>query len=147
MNPASRWLILVYTIPRQPSALRVGIWRKLNQLGARLLHDAAWVLPRTAAALEQFRWLCGEIQELGGAAQLWFADSAMPGGDDEWQAHFQSDVEKEYRSILLKARHPKADFARLARRFQQAQRQDYFGSPLANKTRMALLRAKGVHQR
>src|SRR5215213_12001994 len=46
-NSAGRWLLLIYTVPREPSANRVSIWRKLRRLGAILLHDAVWVLPRS----------------------------------------------------------------------------------------------------
>jgi len=46
MPPASTsdgWIVLTYRVPREPSANRVYVWRKLKQLGAIALQDAAWV--------------------------------------------------------------------------------------------------------
>ena len=39
------WVLLDYKIPREPTASRAMVWRKLKRLGALLLHDAVWVLP------------------------------------------------------------------------------------------------------
>lgn len=50
-----KWLLLVYRIPREPTAGRVFIWRKLKQLGAIALQDAIWVLPQTSRTQEQFQ--------------------------------------------------------------------------------------------
>jgi hypothetical protein len=59
------WVLLMYTVPREPSAPRVALWRKLKKLGAVLAHDAVWVLPETPATREQVRWLAQEIREGG----------------------------------------------------------------------------------
>ncbi|HET7639218.1 MAG TPA: Chromate resistance protein ChrB, partial [Ktedonobacteraceae bacterium] len=53
------------------------IWRKLKRLGATLIHDAVWVLPRTPETLEQFQLLADEICEFGGNALLWEANLAI----------------------------------------------------------------------
>src|SRR5256885_9772574 len=69
--PGTPWVLLVYKIPREPTASRAQVWRKLKRLGALLLHDAVWVLPATPWTREQFQWLTVEIGELGGEAYLW----------------------------------------------------------------------------
>ena len=69
-----KWLLLVYRIPREPTAGRVFVWRKLKQLGAIALQDAVWVLPQTARTQEQLQWLAAEISELNGEALLWEAE-------------------------------------------------------------------------
>ena len=55
------WLLLAYKIPREPSASRVYVWRKMKQLGAVLLQDAVWVLPESARTREQFQWLAADL--------------------------------------------------------------------------------------
>lgn len=65
------WVLLDYKIPREPTASRAMVWRKLKRLGALLVHDALWVLPATPWTREQFQWLAVEIGELGGEAHLW----------------------------------------------------------------------------
>ena len=69
MSPT--WLFLVYRIPQEPSAGRVFVWRKLQQLCAISLQDAIWVLPKTQRSREQFQWLASEIKELKGESTLW----------------------------------------------------------------------------
>ena len=56
--------------PREPTAARVYVWRKLKQLGAIAVQDAVWVLPDNPRTREQFQWLAAEIVELGGEVFL-----------------------------------------------------------------------------
>jgi hypothetical protein len=35
MEKRTRWLILIYQLPREPSRHRVAVWRKLRDLGAQ----------------------------------------------------------------------------------------------------------------
>ena len=65
---SSTWLLLAYKVPRDPSASRVRVWRKLKRLGAVALQDAlaydeppAWYYP---------------IRESLGAAMLLSGDAA-----------------------------------------------------------------------
>lgn len=67
------WLLLTYRMPRDPSGGRVFIWRTLKQIGAVLLHDSVWVLPRLPWTRNRFEWLASEIVLLGGEATLWEA--------------------------------------------------------------------------
>ena len=75
MNTRHKWLFLIYKIPREPTAGRVSVWRKLKQLGAVLLQDAVWVLPETTRTHEQYQWLSAEITEHGGEATVWVAET------------------------------------------------------------------------
>jgi hypothetical protein len=133
------WLLLVYRIPREPTAGRVFIWRKLKQLGAIALQDAVWVLPGTARTQEQFQWLAAEITELKGEAILWDADQLYATDSDELRRRFVQPVEKEYREILAALKKKGRDLPALSKRFQQAQTRDYFASPLGQQVRDRLL--------
>ena len=114
------WLLLTYAVPREPSASRVYVWRKLKKLGALAMHDALWVLPATSVTQEHFRWLAAEIIEMKGDATVWEAASLLKGQDAKFLQQFKDTSNAAYRSILsdLKARNP--DLPALARRFQQA---------------------------
>lgn len=60
--------ILIVTLPTQPSAVRLRIWRALKALGCAALRDGAYVLPLDQApALEA---LAGQAQEHGGSASV-----------------------------------------------------------------------------
>jgi hypothetical protein len=139
----STWLLLAYRVPRDPSASRVRVWRKLKRLGAVALQDAVWVLPATAHTREQFRWLASEIDELGGETTLWESTLLSEGQLDRLARQFVEPVEKAYRAILSALKKKAADRAALGRRYQQVQAQDYFRSELGHKVRAALLAANG----
>ena len=135
------WLFLVYRIPREPSAGRVFIWRKLQQLGAISLQDAIWVLPQTQRTQEQFQWLVTEVQELKGEATLWEAQSISAVDGDQLRKQFVEAVEGEYREITSALKVKDRDLGMLSKRFQEAQSKDFFTSSLGPKTREKLLAA------
>ncbi|MCU0964336.1 MAG: chromate resistance protein [Burkholderiaceae bacterium] len=60
------WAILVVTLPTQPNAVRLRIWRALKALGCAALRDGAYLLP--AAHGDLFEPLAAEAREHGGTA-------------------------------------------------------------------------------
>jgi hypothetical protein len=135
------WLLLVYKIPREPTAGRVYVWRKLKQLGAIALQDAVWVLPRTDRTHEQFQWLAAEVSELGGEAVLWEAEQLYATDAESLRKAFQKSVETEYREILGALKKKDRDLAALSKRFQQALSIDFFGAELGRHVRERLISA------
>ena len=138
-----RWLLLLYKVPREPTIGRVTVWRRLKRLGAILLHDAVWVLPPSPRTHEELQWLVAEIQERGGDGMLWEASLSLDGRDDELVRQFMAQVDAVYTDVLAELERPDADLAGLSKRYQQARLQDYFRSPLGDRTRQALLAAGG----
>ncbi len=62
------WSLLLVTLPTQPNAVRLRIWRALKALGCAALRDGAYVLPaHEAPALEA---LAVEVRENGGQASV-----------------------------------------------------------------------------
>jgi hypothetical protein len=137
------WLLLVYRIPREPTAARVFVWRKLKALGAVALQDAVWVLPRTPRTQEQFQWLAAEITELQGDALLWQAEQIYASDPESLRRQFLEPVEIAYCEILAALKKKDRDLAALSKRFQEVQAQDYFASQLGRQTRDKLLAAGG----
>jgi hypothetical protein len=121
----------------------VYVWRKLQRLGAILVHDAVWVLPDTPRTREQFQWLTSEIIEMGGEAQLWESRSALAGQEDELRRQFVEQAEAAYRGILAELKKADCDSAALSQQFQQTRQQDYFQSKLGQQVREALISARG----
>ncbi len=137
------WVLLHYKIPREPSAPRVYVWRKLKRLGALLLQDAVWVLPATPRAQEEFQWLAVEIGEQGGEASVWEARLTLAGQDEVLVRRFLAQVETAYHALLADLEGADPDLTTLSRRYQQTQGQDYFQSALGQRVRVALLTARG----
>jgi ChrB-like protein len=138
----TKWLLLAYKIPREPSASRVYVWRKMKQLGAVLLQDAVWVLPESARTREQFQWLAAEITELGGDATLWVSDLIYATDDQALRRQFEEPVVSAYREILSGLKRKRPDRAALAKQYQQTQALDFFQSSLGQQVRDKLLTAK-----
>jgi len=140
------WVLLHYTIPREPSAPRVSAWRKLKRMGAVLLHDSVWVLPSTPQTRENFQWLAAEILEQGSEATIWEARFLLPGQADELARRFVAQVDGEYAMILRNIGDGEADLSALARRYQSVQAQDYFHSALGETVRQKLMGTAGGTQ-
>jgi len=137
------WLLLHYKLPNQPSALRVYIWRKLKRLGAILLHEAVWVLPANPRTTEQVQWLAAEIQEKGGNAYYWRANTLLNQQDQSIVQQFNEQVDAVYADLLKRMKKPKADLQELSQQYQEAASKDFFHSRLGMLVREKLTSKRG----
>ena len=62
------WAALIMTLPTQPNAVRVRVWRGLKALGCAALRDGAYLLPESQATL--FEPLAAEVLAHGGTADV-----------------------------------------------------------------------------
>ncbi len=62
------WTVLFLTLPAQPNAVRLRIWRALRALGCVSLRDGAYLLPSELAAT--LEGIAAEVREHGGTADL-----------------------------------------------------------------------------
>ena len=62
------WAILILTLPAEPKAVRLRVWRALKALGCAALRDGAYLLPAEQAAL--FEPLAAQVREHGGTAMV-----------------------------------------------------------------------------
>ena len=62
------WAILIVTLPSQPKAVRLRIWRSLKTLGCVALRDGAYLLP--AAQAPVLDALAQEVRDHGGTASV-----------------------------------------------------------------------------
>ena len=62
------WALLITTLPTQPNAVRLRVWRALKQLGCAALRDGAYLLPDAQGAA--FETLAAEVQAHGGSASV-----------------------------------------------------------------------------
>ncbi len=64
------WLLLIYTVPAQPSRKRATVWREIKKLGAVYLRDGVCVLPDQPGTRKSLRALASRIEEMDGEACL-----------------------------------------------------------------------------
>jgi hypothetical protein len=69
----SEWVLLTYRLPREPSAPRIALWRRLKRLGVLQLSDGLVALPSDARTCEQLEWAAQQVEESGGTATVWLA--------------------------------------------------------------------------
>jgi Protein ChrB, N-terminal len=138
-----QWLLLAYRIPREPTAGRVYVWRKLKQLGAVAVQDAVWVLPLAPRTQEQFQWLAAEIVELGGDVSLFASELVFARDTKALRAAFENPVREQYQAILAALKRKNPHLAALSKQYVQTKQGDYFQSELGERVRARLLEAKG----
>jgi len=95
-----RWLTLLTALPPKPTRHRVGVWRKLQRMGAVRLRGSAWILPETPETTERFQWLVQEIESVRGEATLLRVDRVEPMTDDELSALFHKARGAEYQAVI-----------------------------------------------
>lgn len=84
-----RWLLLIHHLPPKPDYVRVKVRRRLQRLGAVLLKNSVYVLPRSDEAREDFQWLAAEIAADGGDAMICAADFLSGVSDEDLTAMFR----------------------------------------------------------
>jgi hypothetical protein len=100
----TRWLLLSYRLAREPTRLRLAIWRRLKRVGAVLIHGGVWSVPLDAKTQEDFEWLAEEIEEAGGAALLWVAESLGTEQDRQIADRFRREADNRYAVLAAAAR-------------------------------------------
>src|SRR5215468_10081481 len=95
-----RWLTLLTTLPPTPTRHRVGVWRKLQRMGAVRLRGAGWILPESAETTELFQWLVQEVHSVHGEATLLRVDRVEPMTDDEIVGLFHKARAVEYHAVV-----------------------------------------------
>ena len=96
-------MLLSSRLPREPSRLRLAVWRRLKRLGAILVHDAVWILPADAKTREAFEWLAEDIEEQGGTAFVWEVRGPDAIQDQEIVRRFRAEADARYVSIATSA--------------------------------------------
>ena len=137
-------LLLIVSLPPQPSSLRVRVWRRLRGLGAVALKRTVYLLPDTPDHYEHFQWLSQEIQREGGDATLLRVSQIenMSAADVIRLFHEARDPEYRqlairYRKVLHELERKTAaksarvhdDLVKLQKDFERVRELDFFDAP------------------
>ena len=68
--PVTSWLLLIYTVPSEPTRLRAAIWRELKKVGAVYLRDGVCALPARPETKESLRVIAARVTEFDGRVTL-----------------------------------------------------------------------------
>jgi hypothetical protein len=127
------WVLLAYRLPREPSAPRLAVWRKLKRLGVAQLLDGLVALPLDSRNREQLEWIADQVVEAGGVAQ-----------EREIAAAMQAGIAEQYLNVIKQARRAeraegnRRTLGRLRRELGRIERRDYFPPPERQRARVAV---------
>src|SRR5262249_40718940 len=140
----SRLLLLIVSLPPNPSSLRVRVWRRLRAVGAVALKRTVYLLPDTPDHYEHFQWLTQEIQREGGEATLLRIEQIENMSPQDVIRLFHEAREPEFRRLAGRYRkllqnldrksaatsqRVHADLAQLEREYEKLRELDFFDAP------------------
>jgi DNA-binding transcriptional regulator PaaX len=64
----NKWIAINYSLPREPSRVRVSIWRKLKKIGAVSIQQSMWILPSSNENNGLLNAVKDEVSRNGGEA-------------------------------------------------------------------------------
>lgn len=149
-SASAPWLLLIYTVPAEPSRKRAFIWREVKKAGAIYIRDGVCVLPDVEAALETGHAIAAKVEELGGEATLVEGARLERQREDAIIQASRTARTEEYRQIAQEAEaslehvrremahrdlgfreleHVERDLAKLRQWAEQVRARDYFGAP------------------
>ena len=64
------WLTINYSLPKEPSRVRVNVWRKLKKSGAVILGQSVWFLPVTKENEACLEKISDEVIQNNGTSYL-----------------------------------------------------------------------------
>ncbi|MGI8855505.1 MAG: Chromate resistance protein ChrB [Thermomicrobiales bacterium] len=157
------WVILIYTVPSEPSRKRASIWREIKKVGAVYLRDGVCALPERTETADALRRIAAKVEEFGGEATLVEAARLNPRRAEALTEASREARTSEYRELAREAEaflahvrreteHREFSFAeleeleedlgKLTRWTDQVRARDYFGGADAEEVAALLARCE-----
>jgi hypothetical protein len=151
---AASWLLLIYTVPADPSRLRATVWREVKKVGAIYLRDGVCALPERPETLVALRAIAARVTEFGGQATLVEGAhldedraASIVGQSRQARAAEYEEIGREVEGFLEHVRREtehreftfaeleelEEDLAKLKRWVEQVRARDYFGAAEARR--------------
>ncbi len=146
MDRQTRWVLLAYRLPREPSTPRISLWRSLRRLGVGQIADGVVALPLDARTRERFDWLAQEIIDNDGEATVWLAEPGSAAQERALAGEMAATIRVQYRDVIDEARGQLGEseavrrrtLARLRRELRRIGSRDYFPGAIAEQARSAV---------
>ena len=104
LNDSEKWLLLIHQLPPKPNALRVKIWRRLQQVGAVAIKPSVYALPLSEQSREDLNWILKEIVAGGGDGSISEARFLAGLTDKQVVDLFHDARRSDYEKIIQEAR-------------------------------------------
>jgi hypothetical protein len=162
------WLVLVYTLPAEPTRKRAFVWRELKKLGAVYLRDGVCLVPDQHATRQAMHAIVERVRAYEGQATLIEAATLddltvteatlqvraaraaeydeVVGSGRELLAHVEREA--RHRDLpQLELEMLQRDVAKLRRWYEQIRTRDYFLSDAAGGAETALVECEAALRR
>ena len=93
------WLLLAYSLPKEPSRYRVSVWRRVRKLGAIYLNEGIWVLPNLDSFKPELESVIKEVHAFGGTASAFISTDFDPSQSERLEARFLDARNEEYSDL------------------------------------------------
>lgn len=93
------WILLIYSLPSQPSRKRAYVWRELKKLGAVYLRDGVALLPRRPDLEAHLVAVADRIAEYEGQADLVRSPELSAQRENELVERFGKERAAEYKEV------------------------------------------------
>lgn len=141
----TRWVLLAYRLPREPSTPRITLWRQLRRLGVAQVADGVVALPLDARTREQLEWLAEDVIEHGGEATVWLGEPGSAAQERALARQMAVPVECDYERVIAEAALAggneaarRRTLARLRRELRRIALRDFFPSIAGDRARTAV---------
>ena len=94
------WLTINYTLPKEPSRVRVNVWRKLKKRGAVILGQSVWFLPANKENQVYLQKISSEILQNNGESYIMRMFPQDEGTSERIIATFNQARDDEYGELL-----------------------------------------------
>ena len=140
------WVLLSYRLPREPSTVRVTVWRKLKRLGVVQVLDGLVALPADARTREQLEWIADEVLTAKGEATIWIARPGSRAQEQAFARQMTEAVVSDYAAVMVAAREAldlddvamRRTVARLRRELARIRSRDFFPPPERERAQRAV---------
>jgi len=99
----SPWLLLIYTVPAEPTRKRAYVWREVKKLGAVYLRDGVCILPERPETVIAARTIAAKVQEFDGQAMVVTGARLDAARAEAVVTQFKSARSSEYAEISREA--------------------------------------------
>src|SRR5581483_2289390 len=93
------WLLLIYSVPSNPSRKRAYVWRELKRLGSIYLRDGVALLPDRPELAETLAQIAERIREYQGEADVLQVAAFPPVRQRDLFDRLRAERAAEYREI------------------------------------------------
>jgi hypothetical protein len=134
-SAATRWVLVIYRAPAEPSTARVAAWRRLHRLGGLYLGPSVCLVPRELAAQHALEQIADGVRSAGGSFDVLVVEAFAHEAQVLLAARFNAARDAEYAEVVERAEALRAELQREAREGKFT-----FAEVEENETEMARLR-------